>query len=179
MCLGALTGPEEVCQILGGEGRGGVPKVYSRRDPDSQGSIQTLFCRVICFVAIYALLRGRITCLRQWKHRLRIAKDNNIININWIKSQIQCQTQQYRFSIDRTDFDTKMCKYNIFVAKMCKRRLFVAKMCEYGIFVAKICKYTLIDSFQGYAMVIDKSANYATLGVPASSTSTVKCCQST
>ena len=38
-------------------------------------------------------------------------------------------------------FDTKMCKYGIFVAKMCKYGIFVAKMCKYGIFVAKICKY--------------------------------------
>ena len=34
---------------------------------------------------------------------------------------------------------------------------------EYGIFVAKFYKYVLIDSFQGYAAVIDSSANCAAL----------------
>ena len=60
-------------------------------------------------------------------------------------------------------FDTKMCKYGIFVAKMCKYGIFVAKICKYGIFVAKICKYALIDSFQGYAAVLDSSTNCAAL----------------
>ena len=41
--------------------------------------------------------------------------------------------------------------------------MFVAKMSKYGIFVAKFCKYALIDSFQGYAAVIDSSANCAAL----------------
>ena len=39
--------------------------------------------------------------------------------------------------------------------------IFVAKMGKYGIFVAKFCKYALI--FQGYAAVIDSSANCAAL----------------
>ena len=39
----------------------------------------------------------------------------------------------------------------------------VAKMGKYGIFVATFCKYALIDSFQGYAAVIDSSANCAAL----------------
>ena len=41
--------------------------------------------------------------------------------------------------------------------------IFVAKMGKYGIFVAKFCKYALIDSFQGYAAVIDSSATCAAL----------------
>ena len=42
-------------------------------------------------------------------------------------------------------------------------KIFDTKMCKYGIFVAKICKYALIDSFQGYAAVLDSSTNCAAL----------------
>ena len=52
-----------------------------------------------------------------------------------------------------------MCKYGIFVAKICKYGIFVAKICKYGIFVAKIYKNALIDSFEGFAVVIDNSAS--------------------
>ena len=41
--------------------------------------------------------------------------------------------------------------------------IFDTKMSKYGIFAAKTCKYALIDSFEGYAVVIDSSTNCAAL----------------
>ena len=40
---------------------------------------------------------------------------------------------------------------------------FIGKTSKYNFFVAENCKYALINTFQGYAVVIDTSANYAAL----------------
>ena len=57
----------------------------------------------------------------------------------------------------------KICKYNVFSPKICKYVVFSPEIRKYGIFVAKICKNALIDSFEGFAVVIDNSASYAGL----------------
>ena len=57
----------------------------------------------------------------------------------------------------------KICKYNVFRPKICKYVVFSPEIRKYGIFVAKICKNALIDSFEGFAVVIDNSASYAGL----------------
>ena len=59
----------------------------------------------------------------------------------------------------------KICKYNVFSPKICKYVVFSPEIRKYGIFVAKICKNALIDSFEGFAVVIDNSASYAGLPV--------------
>ena len=59
----------------------------------------------------------------------------------------------------------KICKYNVFSPKICKYVVFSPEIRKYGIFVAKICKNALIDSFEGFAVVIDNSASYAGLFV--------------
>ena len=53
----------------------------------------------------------------------------------------------------------KICKYNVFRPKICKYVVFSPEIRKYGIFVAKICKNALIDSFEGFAVVIDNSAS--------------------
>ena len=53
----------------------------------------------------------------------------------------------------------KICKYNVFSPKICKYVVFSPEIRKYGIFVAKICKNALIDSFDGFAVVIDNSAS--------------------
>ena len=57
----------------------------------------------------------------------------------------------------------KICKYNVVSPKICKYVVFSPEIRKYGIFVAKICKNALIDSFEGFAVVIDNSASYAGL----------------
>ena len=57
----------------------------------------------------------------------------------------------------------KICKYNVFRPKICKYVVFSPEIRKYGIFVAKICKNALINSFEGFAVVIDNSASYAGL----------------
>ena len=47
--------------------------------------------------------------------------------------------------------------------KVCRYVVFTPEIRKYDIFVAKICKYALIDSFEGFAVVIDNSASYAGL----------------
>ena len=53
----------------------------------------------------------------------------------------------------------KICKYNVFSPKICKYVVFSPEIRKYGIFVAKICKNALIDSFEGFPVVIDNSAS--------------------
>ena len=57
----------------------------------------------------------------------------------------------------------RVLQYNVFSPKICKYVVFSPEIRKYGIFVAKICKNALIDSFEGFAVVIDNSASYAGL----------------
>ena len=64
-------------------------------------------------------------------------------------SQWKLEAEFRKNSIHIQINSTKICRYSIFSPEIRK----------YRIFVAKICKHAFIDSFEGFAVVIDNSAS--------------------